>query len=112
MGVPKELSEQENRVPLTPDAVGLLVKNNLEVSVETGAGEKANFSDIEYSNAGARIVYNHKEIFENDIILKIDPLVNEEFDIIKPNTTLISTLNLPFLSKEYFENLNKRKLQP
>ncbi|MCA0362402.1 MAG: alanine dehydrogenase [Spirosomataceae bacterium] len=110
LGVPKELSEHENRVPLTPDAVGLLVKNNLEVSVESGAGEKSNFSDIEYSNAGAKIVYNHREIFENDIIIKIDPLVNEEFDIIKPNTTLISTLNLPFLSKEYFDNLNKKKI--
>ena len=74
LGLPKELSAFENRIALTPDAVALLIKNNMQVAVETGAGLSANYTDNEYANAGARIIYGHKEIFENDIILKIDPL--------------------------------------
>jgi alanine dehydrogenase len=110
LGLPKELSAFENRIALTPDAVALLIKNNMQVAVETGAGLSANYTDNEYANAGARIIYGHKEIFENDIILKIDPLTEEEFEYIKPNTTLISTLNLPTLTEEYFNNLNRKKI--
>ncbi len=110
IGLPKELSKNEKRIALTPDAVALLVKNNLEVSVEVGAGLKSNFSDQDYANAGARISYSHKEIFENDIILKIEPLASEEFEFIKPQSTIISTLNLPTLNQEYFNNLNSKKI--
>jgi alanine dehydrogenase len=110
LGLPKESSEFEKRIALTPDAVAILVRNGMSVSVETLAGQSANYSDVDYANAGAQIVYSHKEIFENDIILKIEPLKNDEFDLIKPNTTLISTLNLPTLDQAYFNNLNKKKI--
>ena len=110
LGLPVELSPHENRIALTPDAVALLVKNNMEIAVETNAGARANYSDHDYSNAGAKIIYSHQEIFENDIILKINPPTNDEFEYIKPNTTLISTLNLPTLTEEYFNNLNRKKI--
>jgi alanine dehydrogenase len=110
IGLPKELSNQENRIALTPEAVSLLTKNNLEVMVETGAGEKSNFTDQQYANAGARIVYSHKEVFENNIILKIEPLINDEFELIKTGATLISTLNISRLDQEYFNNLNRKKI--
>ena len=110
LGLPKESSEFEKRIALTPDAVAILVKNGMSVSIETGAGLSANYSDMDYSNAGAQIVFSHKEIFENDIILKIEPLKEEEFEFIKPNATLISTLNLPVLNQAYFNNLNKKKI--
>nr|MBP8155968.1 alanine dehydrogenase [Leadbetterella sp.] len=110
LGLPKESSEFEKRIALTPDAVAILVKNGMSVSVETGAGLSANYSDMDYSNAGAQIVFSRKEIFENDIILKIEPLKDEEFEFIKPNATLISTLNLPVLDQAYFNNLNKKKI--
>ncbi|NBA88513.1 alanine dehydrogenase [Emticicia sp. CRIBPO] len=110
IGLPKEISYQENRIGLTPDAVSILVRNGHEINVEKGAGDGANFSDEEYSNAGARLVYSHKEVFASDVILKIEPLVSEEFEIIKPESTLISTLNLPNLSKSYFDQLNDKKI--
>jgi alanine dehydrogenase len=110
LGIPKELSSFENRVALTPDAVNILVKNGLRVSIENGAGQRANFNDIDYANAGANIVYSHDEIFKNDIILKIDPLDDSEFEFIRPNSTLISTLNLPQITEAYFNQLNKKKI--
>jgi alanine dehydrogenase len=108
IGVPKESSSQENRVALTPDAVALLVKNNIQVKIETGAGNKSNYSDSDYSNAGGIICYTPKEAFENEVVLKIDPLKDSEFDLLLPKTTLISTLNLPSLDQNYFIKLNKK----
>ncbi|HLO43530.1 MAG TPA: alanine dehydrogenase [Leadbetterella sp.] len=110
LGLPKELSEFENRIALTPDAVALLVRNGMNVTIESGAGKNANYSDTDYANAGAMVVYSHKEVLENDIILKIEPLREDEFEFVRPNTTLISTLNLPTLDQSYFNNLNKKKI--
>jgi alanine dehydrogenase len=45
IGIPKETSFQENRIPLVPDAVALLVNNGHEVVIETNAGKAANFQD-------------------------------------------------------------------
>ena len=41
VGVPKESREGERRVALIPDAVGSLTGDDLEVAVESGAGEGA-----------------------------------------------------------------------
>ena len=54
IGIPRETSFQERRVALVPEAVSLLVANGHEVKIETKAGEMANFSDQEYSEAGAK----------------------------------------------------------
>lgn len=110
IGLPKEVSLQENRIGLTPDAVSILVRNGHEVWVEKGAGEGANLSDHEYSEAGALIVNSPEEVYKANVILKIEPLVDAEFAYIKPGTTLISVLNLPALDKSYFEKLNQSKI--
>ncbi|MBU1822033.1 MAG: alanine dehydrogenase, partial [Bacteroidetes bacterium] len=85
-------------------------RNGHEVWVEKGAGTEANFPDHEYSEAGARIVYSAREVYQADLILKIEPMVEEEFELIKAGSTLISTLNLPALEKNYFERLNQKKI--
>lgn len=109
IGLPKEISLQENRIALTPDAVALLIKNGHEVIVEHNAGNASKFNDREYSEAGAKIAYSSQEVYEANIILKIEPLVDEEFHYLKPNQTIISTLNLPNLQKSYFERLNQKQ---
>ncbi|WP_084299479.1 alanine dehydrogenase [Dyadobacter tibetensis] len=110
IGLPCEVSLQENRIALTPDAVGLLVRAGHEVWVESGAGKGANLSDHEYSEAGAQIVHSPKEVYQANVILKVEPLLDKEFEYIKPGSTLISALNLPSLSKSYFEKLNQAKI--
>ena len=109
IGLPKERSKYENRIVLTPGAVEILVKNQIEVSIESGAGLGANFPDHLYAEAGARIVYDPKEAFNHDVILKIEPLVAEEFDFLKNGATVISTINLPHLTVDYFKALQEKQ---
>lgn len=110
IGLPKEVSMQERRISLTPDAVSLLVRNGHEVMVESGAGEGAKFTDRQYSEAGASIAYSSEEVYKADLILKVSPLTEREFEYVKQGAALISALNMPSLSKEYFEKLNRKKI--
>jgi len=110
IGLPREVSLQENRIALTPDAVAILVRNGHEVWVEKDAGKGSNLSDHEYSEAGAKIVHSPEEVYQANVILKVEPLVEEEFRYVKAGTTLISALNLPALEKQYFEKLNELKV--
>ncbi|WP_128544919.1 alanine dehydrogenase [Larkinella soli] len=110
IGLPKEVSLQENRIALTPEAVAILVRNGHEVLVEKGAGEGAKFSDRDYSEAGAQVVPSTKEVYNANLILKVEPLVDREFDYIKNGSTLISAVNLPNHGRDYFERLNARKI--
>ncbi len=110
IGVPKETSFQERRVALVPEAVGLLVANGHEVKVETKAGEKSNFSDNDYSEAGAQIIYNTKEIFECDIVFKVAPITEEEADMLTGNQTLISALQINIQPKEILQKLMEKKI--
>ena len=95
IGIPKETSLQEKRVPLVPQDVELLVNNGHQVVIETKAGEKANFSDHDYSEAGATVAYSREDVFKADIILKVEPLSHEEIDLMQRGQTLISALQLP-----------------
>ena len=70
IGVPKESSLNENRVPITPDAVQVLTQCGYKLMIESDAGKKAFFSDLEYSEAGAFIVDKAKA-FEQDLVLKV-----------------------------------------
>src|SRR6187551_2863213 len=71
IGIPKEISFQEHRIPLVPEAVAVLVNHGHRVLIETGAGNSANFTDSDYSEAGAQIAYSAKEVFQADLVLKI-----------------------------------------
>ena len=110
IGLPKEISLQENRIALTPDSVALIVRNGHEVLVESGAGLNANFSDNAYSEAGAQIVYSAKEVFVADVILKIEPLIDSEFELVKTGSTVISALHLPNRTEHYFRKMNELKV--
>jgi alanine dehydrogenase len=110
IGLPKEVSLQENRIALTPEAVRILIRNGHEVIVETGAGNGATFSDSEYSEAGAQLAQSPKEVYEANLILKIEPLIDDEFQHLKQGTTVISALNLPAHERAYFEKLNSSQV--
>ncbi len=110
IGVPKELSPQENRVSLVPDGVALLCRNGHEVMVEAGAGITAHFSDHEYSEAGAHVVYSPREVYKADIILKVGPVTREEMEWLRPKQTLISAIQVSMQSEEYFRTLLSKKV--
>ena len=110
IGLPKETHLGEKRVCLSPDAVGALSANGHRIVIETGAGDGANFTDKEYSDAGAKISYNIEEAFKCNIVLKVAPPTENEIKYINPKTILISSLQLKTQSKIYFESLAKKKI--
>jgi alanine dehydrogenase len=110
IGIPKELSFQERRVALVPEAVSLLVANGHRVKIESKSGEGANFSDAEYSEAGAEICYDPKEIFQCDIIFKVAPPLEEEVEMMPGNQTLISALQLSIQPKVILQKLMHKKI--
>nr|WP_199075819.1 alanine dehydrogenase [Pedobacter sp. ASV19] len=110
IGLPKEISFQENRIALTPLSVALLVNNGHKVVLESGAGNGANFSDRDYSEQGAIITYNKKEVFDADIIVKIAPPTPEEIAIMHKGQTLISALQMGNLDEAYLKALLAKKI--
>ncbi|MHB0754896.1 alanine dehydrogenase [Polaribacter sp. M15] len=110
IGLPKETYPGEKRVCLTPDAVAALIAHGHRIVIETGAGNGANFTDNEYSEAGAKISYDVKEAFKCNIVLKVAPPNDKEINYLNPQTILISSLQLKTQSKNYFEALAKKRI--
>ena len=110
IGIPKEISFQENRVSLTPDSVALLIKNGHRVIIEKGAGNPSNFSDKEYSDKGAKISLSKEEVFKAQFILKIEPPIKSEIAMMCNNQILISALQVSTQSVDYFTMLNKKNI--
>jgi alanine dehydrogenase len=110
IGIPKETSFQERRVALVPEAVSLLVANGHHVRIETKAGEGSNFSDNDFSEAGAEICYDRKEIYSCDIILKVAPPSEEEVELMVGGQTFISALQIATQPKEILQQLIAKKI--
>lgn len=110
IGLPKETHFEEKRISLSPDAVSALVAHGHRIVIETGAGDGANYSDKEYSDAGAKISCDIKEAFSCNVVLKVEPPSLDEIKMINPQTVLISALQLKTQDKKYFEALAKKRI--
>jgi alanine dehydrogenase len=110
LGVPKETSDNENRVSLIPDGVGLLCRHGHKVLIEAGAGLAAHFPDHEYSEACGKIVYSREEVYKADMILKVSPVTAAETEFLKPKQTLISALQIGIQHGDYFRGLMAKKI--
>ncbi len=110
IGMPKEISYQEKRICLTPDAVSSLCNHGHRILIESGAGQNAGYSDHEYSKAGAEISYETDKIFKCPIVLKIEPATIEEIDMLNPEAILISAIQLKTQKEDYFKKLANKKI--
>ncbi|GAA5101624.1 alanine dehydrogenase [Chryseobacterium ginsengisoli] len=110
IGIPKETSLNERRACITPDAVQVLIEHGHEIIIESGAGQGSFFSDLLYSESGAKITNDPKEAFGQDLILKVNPPTEEEIDYMKPNTYLVSALQINLRDKDYFLKLAEKKV--
>ncbi|MEW6509082.1 MAG: alanine dehydrogenase [Bacteroidota bacterium] len=111
LGIPKETTRQEKRVSLVPAGVDALVKSGHTVFVETCAGIESHFTDDEYRNVGANIVYNAEEVFQrSEMIVKIAPLTEQEVDLLQDEQILFSFLHLAVGKKNVIEKLLKKKI--
>jgi alanine dehydrogenase len=110
IGIPKEIAFQENRIALTPDAVGVLVANGNHVTVEHKAGEGSHFKDKDYAEAGAKIVYDRAEVHKCPFLVKSAPPVQEDMPLLQLNQTIISPIHLSALKKEYIEKMIEKRI--
>jgi alanine dehydrogenase len=110
IGLPKEAGPYENRITLRPESVSVLAANGHQITLEAGAGLRSNYSDREYSEAGAKIVYSPEEVYQAEVILKIDPPLPTEIELMKPRSTIISALQFAKVDSEYFCALNRKRI--
>jgi len=110
IGIPKERAFQENRVPLTPQSVSILVNNGHRVVIETKAGDGAHLFDTDYSEAGAEIADSAEEVFKADILLKSSPPSLEEIRMMHHGQTIISPIHLPTLNADIIHQLMAKKI--
>lgn len=89
IGVPRELLENESRVAATPKTVQQILKLGFDVIVEHDAGFKASFEDQAFLDAGAKIGTS-AEIWQSDIIFKVNAPTDEEIAQMKEGATLVS----------------------
>lgn len=110
IGIPKDTAFQENRIALIPDAVAVLVNNGHEVVIEHKAGEGSKYTDKDYSEAGARIVFNKEDVYKAPIIIKSAPCIMEDIPFMQMNQTIISPIHIPLLQRELIEKLMEKRI--
>lgn len=110
IGIPKETAFQENRIALTPDSVSVLVNNGHEVVIEHNAGEGSHYTDRDYSEAGAQIVYEKAEVFKAPILVKSAPIVEEDVPLLQTNQIVVSPLHLSALKAELLEKMMEKRI--
>src|SRR3984957_18075209 len=110
IGIPKETAFQENRIALTPEAVSVLVSNGHNVMIEHNVGEPTDYRDKEYSEAGAKIVYDREEIFKAPLLVKSSPVVEEDLPLLQMNQVIISPIHLSAMKSELLEKMMEKKI--
>lgn len=105
-GVPKEVRDLEMRVGLTPAGVLALSQAGHAIYVERDAGAGAGFSDEEYAQAGAQIVYSVAEAYGRaDVVVKVTRPTAREHPLFRNGQILFSFLHLSVASPDLFEAL-------
>lgn len=111
IGVPREVSNDERRLCLTPGGVSILTANGHEVFVEQNAGSEANFTDDDFADAGAEIAFSIDEVYQkSDLVVKVAPPSESELDLLEQDQTLLSALHLGNAAEEFIDLLIKKNI--
>ena len=110
IGIPKEIAFQENRIALTPDAVSVLISNGHQIVIEHNAGEASHFRDKDYSEAGAKIIYDRAEIYRAPILVKSAPVIEEDLPLLQLNQVIISPIHLSVLKAEILQKMMDKRI--
>jgi alanine dehydrogenase len=110
IGIPKEIAFQENRIALTPEGVSVLVSNGHSVVIETKAGDGSKYTDKDYSEAGAKIVYDKKEVFKAPILVKSAPIIEEDLPLLQMNQTIVSPIHLSAMKSTLLQKMMEKKI--
>lgn len=111
IGIPKESKFEERRVAIAPAGVDSLIRAGHAVYIEKGAGEGSHFSDDDYKNLGATIVYSAEEVFQrSEFIVKVARLTPEECDLLQEKQTIFSFLHLAVSENKVLNTLLTKKI--
>ncbi len=110
IGIPKEKTELETRLALTPEGVSIVTEEGHSVYVQRGAGEGMSYSNLQYSEAGAFMVDDAAEVYGADMVLKIAPPTIEELNQMQDRSSIFSMLQLSNLSAECIKMMMKKKM--
>ena len=106
IAIPKEVSNEERRVAVSPAGVHTLVSNGHEVMVGADAGEAAHFPDTEYADAGAQVESDTATLYrECELIVKVGPPSEEELKLLQEKQILISALHLGETTPDFLKRL-------
>ena len=110
IAVPKEVHPGETRVALIPEHVAKLGEMGAHITVETGIGQKLNFSDEDYAKAGASLEADRSNLLQTaDMVLRIRKPGLEEIALLKEKSVYVSLLD-PFSEHELMEALMNRRI--
>ncbi len=109
IAVPREVHPGETRVALIPEHIAKLMEMGAHITVETGIGQKLNFSDEDYAKAGAALEADRSNLLQTaDMVLRIRKPAIEEIALLKEESVYVSLLD-PFNERKLIETLmNKR----
>ena len=108
IGILKEKYTGEKRVPLTPDSVKKIIDLGYEICFETNCGLDSNFQNQDYIDAGATLKENYRDVINySDILVKVNLLIDDEIQILKPNQILLGLFQ-PY-NVDYIEKLKSKK---
>ncbi len=108
IGVPRERLDNESRVAATPKTVQQILKLGFDVIVEHDAGFKASFEDQAFVDAGAK-VGDATQVWQADIIFKVNAPTDDEIALIKEGATLVSFI-WPAQNPQLMEKLSAKKI--
>ena len=108
IGVPRERLDNESRVAATPKTVQQILKLGFDVIVEHDAGFKASFEDQAFVAAGAKVGYA-AQVWQADIIFKVNAPTDDEIALIKEGATLVSFI-WPAQNPQLMEKLSAKKI--
>ncbi len=110
IGIPKENTEVETRLTLTPEGVAIVTEEGHSIYIQRGAGEGMSYSDLQFSEAGAFMVDDASEVFGTDIVLKIAPPTIDELNLMQDRSSILSMLQLTNLSADCIKLMMKKKM--
>lgn len=95
IAIPKEIKPLEGRVGLVPSACSELLKTGHKLFLQSGAGERSGYSDMEYRELGVEILPDAASLYERgELIVKVKEPVGPELEMLRSDHILFSFLHL------------------
>ncbi|MFY9915015.1 MAG: NAD(P) transhydrogenase subunit alpha [Nocardioidaceae bacterium] len=88
VAIVKETLEGEARVAMVPELVSKLTRLGFDVTIESGAGQQAQYSDELYAEAGASI--DGAGLEQADLVLSVQPLTTSQIRTLRPGCATMS----------------------